>query len=73
MSYTIEISRHVVSYRTRPRATPTGGQYGGLWMDGDSRTIERPVTTCETYDAYDAEWWRATCSPGPSTRSTAPA
>lgn len=50
MSYTIEITRHVVSYRTRAGVTPTGGRYGGGWMDGASRTIEPPFTTCETYD-----------------------
>ncbi|WP_326728073.1 hypothetical protein [Streptomyces phaeochromogenes] len=26
-------------------------------MDGDSRSIDRPFTTCETYDEYDSEWW----------------
>ncbi|MEU6351117.1 hypothetical protein ABZ896_17555 [Streptomyces sp. NPDC047072] len=57
MSYTIEITRHVVSYRTRAGVTPTGGRYGGEWMDGDFRTIEPPFTTCESYDEYDAEWW----------------
>ncbi|MGA5506905.1 hypothetical protein [Streptomyces umbrinus] len=56
MSYTIEITRHVVNYRTRPGVTPTGGQYDSAWMDGDSRTIERPFATRETYDEYDAEW-----------------
>ncbi|MEU6260177.1 hypothetical protein ACFUEN_29770 [Streptomyces griseorubiginosus] len=57
MSYTIEITRHVVSYRTRVGVTPTGVQYGGQWMDGDFRTIEPPFTTCESYDEDDAQWW----------------
>jgi hypothetical protein len=26
-------------------------------MDGDSRTIEQPSTSCDSYDRYDAEWW----------------
>jgi hypothetical protein len=34
MAFTIEITRHVVSYRTPERVTPTGGRYGGAWMDG---------------------------------------
>ncbi|MCT9080481.1 hypothetical protein [Streptomyces fulvoviolaceus] len=57
MSYAIEVTRSVVSYRTPVGVTPTGGRFGGVWMDGDSRVSERSFTTCETYDEYDAEWW----------------
>ncbi|GAA1895100.1 hypothetical protein [Streptantibioticus ferralitis] len=57
MAFTIEITRHVVSYRTPERVTPPGGRYGGEWMDGDSRTIERPRTERVVYDADDADWW----------------
>lgn len=57
MSYTIEITRRIVSYRTRSGETPAGGQYGGAWMGGDFRTVEEPFTTCETYDEYDAQGW----------------
>ncbi|WP_030669882.1 hypothetical protein [Streptomyces sp. NRRL B-1347] len=51
MSYTIQISRVVVSYRTPVESD------GGEWMDGDFRTIGGPFTTCETYDEDDAELW----------------
>lgn len=57
MSYTIEITRSVVSYRTPAGVTPTGGQYGCEWMDGESRLIEPPFTVREAYDECDAEWW----------------
>ncbi|MFF7987764.1 hypothetical protein ACFZDK_53550 [Streptomyces sp. NPDC007901] len=57
MVYTIEVTRRVMSYRTRAGVTPTGGRYGGTWMDGDSRLIEPPLEACETYDEYDAEDW----------------
>ncbi|SEB60367.1 hypothetical protein SAMN04490356_0883 [Streptomyces melanosporofaciens] len=57
MSYTIEITRSVVSYRTSTGVTPTGGRYGGEWMEGETRVIEPSFTVCEAYDACDAEWW----------------
>ncbi|MEU6379262.1 hypothetical protein [Streptomyces sp. NPDC046909] len=57
MSYTIEVTRSVLSYRTPTGVTQTGDRNGGAWMDGDSRVIEQPSTTGETYDEYDAEWW----------------
>ncbi|MCI3928813.1 hypothetical protein [Streptomyces sp. AN091965] len=51
MSYAIEVSRVVVSYRTDI------GADGGAWMDGECRIIERPLTTHETFDEGDAELW----------------
>ncbi|MET8983270.1 hypothetical protein ABZX85_47670 [Streptomyces sp. NPDC004539] len=57
MAYTIEITRHVVSYRTPQDVTPEGESCGGEWMDGDWRTIERPSTTRVEYDEIDAQTW----------------
>ncbi|MFD5701321.1 hypothetical protein [Streptomyces lasiicapitis] len=51
MSYTIEITRAVVSYRT-----PVGAN-GGQWLDGEFRTLQPEFTTRETYDEDDAELW----------------
>ncbi|MFC8429280.1 hypothetical protein [Streptomyces sp. NPDC057253] len=55
MSYTIEITRHVVSYRTRTGVSPPGGPCGGEWLDGDFRTIEPPSTTHESYGGWGAD------------------
>ncbi|MFM9442569.1 hypothetical protein [Streptomyces acidiscabies] len=55
MSYTIEITRHVVSCRTPPEVTPEGKPCGGEWMDGDWRTVERPPTSRAVYDEVDAQ------------------
>ncbi|WP_413116225.1 hypothetical protein ACK1X7_36955 [Streptomyces sp. CY1] len=57
MSYTIEITRSVVSYRTPTGVTPTGGRYGGEWMEGENRLIEPTLTVREACDEDDAEWW----------------
>ncbi|QNP74991.1 hypothetical protein IAG44_39975 [Streptomyces roseirectus] len=57
MEFTIEITRHVVGYRTPEGFTREGRPCGGEWLDGDFRTIEPPSTTHAVYDEYDAEWW----------------
>jgi hypothetical protein len=44
-TYEIEINTEIVSYRTRAGVTPTGGVYGGEWMDGDYRTLSSNAQT----------------------------
>ncbi|MFF1676094.1 hypothetical protein ACFVYG_08685 [Streptomyces sp. NPDC058256] len=57
MSHTIEVTRSVVSYRTRAVVTSAGSPDRSDWMDGEFRTIEVPFTACETYDESDAALW----------------
>ncbi|MGJ5894419.1 hypothetical protein DF268_11720 [Streptomyces sp. V2] len=57
MAYTIEITRHVVSYRTPQTVTTDGEPCGGEWLDGDFREIERPSISRVEYDEFHAQTW----------------